>query len=461
MPAFKPGVALEYWNGVPIDRAVQRHSDAGSRWTPGQPARLGGAEPHAAVAAVRPAARRALGHRRLPHRRRPAAAPGRPKEIKICRGRSSTRARSSRRSRAARPAKRARRCGERARSIRPPRPSAAPRCCCSRRKRSPDRQATAPQTRRSARAGKRADSRHHPDRADRDAQGDVDRRAGRAVRLLRIYGFDIAPEPFIAELHPPDPAAARSRPDHRHPRQPGRLHLGRRAGAAAVHAEPHRADALLRAGDAVHAPIGHDRRYSPRTWHRGRRRWTRPSATASCTRRRSRSPIDACNALGQMYGGPVDAGRRLDDVFVGRSVLRRASSTTRSARSSASAPRPAPAVPTCWHYGELRKALAGSPAALPTLPDGIDLSLSFRRATRTGAERRPPDRGCGRLGDADAMTCDDLSNGNRDLIATCIGVLRAQPSSRPRRRSMPYADDPGERDRIAISSERSSTGIRE
>ena len=26
-PAFKPGVVLEYWNGVPIDRAVKRHSD--------------------------------------------------------------------------------------------------------------------------------------------------------------------------------------------------------------------------------------------------------------------------------------------------------------------------------------------------------------------------------------------------------------------------------------------------
>src|SRR5215211_6796633 len=25
--AFKPGVTIEYWNGVPIDRAVQRHSD--------------------------------------------------------------------------------------------------------------------------------------------------------------------------------------------------------------------------------------------------------------------------------------------------------------------------------------------------------------------------------------------------------------------------------------------------
>src|SRR5690348_9636316 len=25
--SFKPGVVLEYWNGVPIDRAVQRHGD--------------------------------------------------------------------------------------------------------------------------------------------------------------------------------------------------------------------------------------------------------------------------------------------------------------------------------------------------------------------------------------------------------------------------------------------------
>ena len=27
-PTFKPGVVLEYWNGVPIDRAFQRYSEA-------------------------------------------------------------------------------------------------------------------------------------------------------------------------------------------------------------------------------------------------------------------------------------------------------------------------------------------------------------------------------------------------------------------------------------------------
>ena len=123
---------------------------------------------------------------------------------------------------------------------------------------------------------------------------------------LRIYGFDTDAGAVHRRADAPDPAAAGSRPDHRRPRQPGRLHLGGRAGAAAVHAESHRADALLRAGDAVHA---RDRRLSATsrtTWRRGRRRSTPRSATASCMRR----PIpitdpDACNAIGQQYGGPV------------------------------------------------------------------------------------------------------------------------------------------------------------
>ena len=65
-PAFKPGVVLEYWNGVPIDRAVQRYSDTEVGGRPDSQRAWGDAEPHASLAALRSASRRALGDRRVP-----------------------------------------------------------------------------------------------------------------------------------------------------------------------------------------------------------------------------------------------------------------------------------------------------------------------------------------------------------------------------------------------------------
>ena len=72
------------WSTGTASRSIARCSATrpGSRWTPGQPARLGDPEPHAAVAAVRPAAGRALGHRRLSNRGG-GDGTGQAKEIKL------------------------------------------------------------------------------------------------------------------------------------------------------------------------------------------------------------------------------------------------------------------------------------------------------------------------------------------------------------------------------------------
>ena len=138
---------------------------------------------------------------------------------------------------------------------------------------------------------------------------------------------------------------------------------------------------------------------------------------------------DACNALGQMYGGPVvlvadSTTYSSGDLFSAGFVDNRMGPfiCVGSATGAGGA--------NVWSYGELRKALAGSPAALPMLPDGIDLSLSFRRATRARANEGIPIEDVGVSGTPYAMTRDDLLNGNPDLIATCIGVLRALPFSR-------------------------------
>ena len=97
----------------------------------------------------------------------------------------------------------------------------------------------------------------------------------------------------------------------------------------------------------------------------------------------------ACNAIGQQYGGPV--------VLVG-------DSTTYSAGDLFSAgfvdngigpfvcvgEATGAGGANVWDYADLRSALAGSPIQPPALPDGIGLSLSFRRATRSGPSEGLP-----------------------------------------------------------------------
>jgi hypothetical protein len=77
-----------------------------------------------------------------------------------------------------------------------------------------------------------------------------------------------------------------------------------------------------------------------------------------------------------------------------------------------------------WDYGDLRRDLAGSHVTLPPLPDGIGLTFSFRRATRAGPSEGLPIEDVGIEGTPYAMTRSDLLAGNTDLIAHCVGLLR-------------------------------------
>jgi hypothetical protein len=83
-----------------------------------------------------------------------------------------------------------------------------------------------------------------------------------------------------------------------------------------------------------------------------------------------------------------------------------------------------------WDYADLRSVLAGSEIELPLLPDGIGMSLSFRRATRAGPSEGLPIEDIGVAGMPYAMTRDDLLNGNRDLLSACIALLKQQKLTR-------------------------------
>jgi hypothetical protein len=137
----------------------------------------------------------------------------------------------------------------------------------------------------------------------------------------------------------------------------------------------------------------------------------------------------ACNAIGQQYGGPVllvadsttySAGDLFSAGFVDNGIGPFLCVGEATGAGGANV----------WDYAELKAALAGSPIELPTLPDGIGLSLAYRRATRSGPADGLPIEDVGIAGTPYALTRDDLLAGNRDLIAQCINQLSALPMTR-------------------------------
>lgn len=138
-----------------------------------------------------------------------------------------------------------------------------------------------------------------------------------------------------------------------------------------------------------------------------------------------------CNAQGQQYGGPVvligdpttySAGDLFAAGFVDNGIGPFVCVGSATGAGGANV----------WTYDDLRSDLAGSPISLPELPDGIGLSFAFRRATRSGANEGLPIEDVGIEGTEReyAMTRDDLLLDRRDLIQHCLALLRKQPFSR-------------------------------
>jgi len=137
---------------------------------------------------------------------------------------------------------------------------------------------------------------------------------------------------------------------------------------------------------------------------------------------------DDCNAIGQQYGGPVvlvgdtntySAGDLFSAGFVDNGIGPFLCVGQATGAGGANV----------WDYGELRKALAGTAIALPALTGGIGLSFSFRRATRAGPSEGLTIEDVGIAGAPYAMTRNDLLAGNGDLLLRCVALLRQQPLS--------------------------------
>ncbi|HEV8393524.1 MAG TPA: S41 family peptidase [Vicinamibacterales bacterium] len=423
--SFKPGVVLEYWNGVPIDRAVLRHAEE----------EFGGRPDSQRAWAVQSLTLRSLQYGPPPDEHwvilgyLAGDGAGPSKEIKLpwqivdpsevdpllSGGPTGTRAKALRRTRAVHPAAEAIR---RAKML-----LFAPHALKG-------SQATAPKPmtpRRGARRPLKATI-ISTELTKTLKVMSIDAPGG-PFGYLRIFGFDEEPGPFIDELIRLIPLL----PDR------GliidiRGNPGGYIWAAELalqlftpnRIEPTRFSALATPFTRQIASIG-DVAEDLAPWKRSLDEAVRNGELYAQT-----IPItdpDACNALGQMYGGPVvlvadSTTYSSGDLFSAGFVDNRMGPfmCVGSATGAGGA--------NVWSYGELRKALAGSPAALPTLPDGIDLSFAFRRATRARANEGIPIEDVGISGTSYEMTRDDLLNGNPDLIATCIRVLKEQPFSR-------------------------------
>jgi hypothetical protein len=141
------------------------------------------------------------------------------------------------------------------------------------------------------------------------------------------------------------------------------------------------------------------------------------------------SDAAACNAIGQIYGGPVvlvadattySSGDLFAAGFVDNGIGRFVCVGEATGAGGANV----------WDYQDLRAALKGTADALPMLPDGIGLTISFRRATRSGPSEGLAIEDVGVAGPSYAMTRADLLEGNRDLMAHCIALLRQMPLTR-------------------------------
>lgn len=138
-------------------------------------------------------------------------------------------------------------------------------------------------------------------------------------------------------------------------------------------------------------------------------------------------PAD-CNAIGQQYGGPVvlvgdtntySAGDLFAAGFVDNGIGPFVCVGEATGAGGANV----------WEYDDLRKALSGAPIGLPSLSSGIGLSFAFRRATRAGPSEGLTIEDVGVAGTPYAMTRNDLLAGNGDLLLRCVALLRQQPLS--------------------------------
>jgi Peptidase family S41 len=139
------------------------------------------------------------------------------------------------------------------------------------------------------------------------------------------------------------------------------------------------------------------------------------------------TPVDACNNVGQVYGGPVvaivdpntySAGDLFAAGFVDNEIGPLISVGEATGAGGAN----------MWLPEHVQGALLGTTYQQPALPRGIGYTLAVRRATRVGPSDGAAIEDVGVRGDYQyAMTKDDLVGDNADLIAFAGRLVLGQP----------------------------------
>jgi C-terminal processing protease CtpA/Prc len=80
-----------------------------------------------------------------------------------------------------------------------------------------------------------------------------------------------------------------------------------------------------------------------------------------------------------------------------------------------------------WTSHDLAEALESTEFALPPLPQGVSFTMAFRRAVRSGGAAGVPIEDLGVAGIPYEMTRRDVLDGNADLMAYCGKLLSEQP----------------------------------
>jgi hypothetical protein len=139
------------------------------------------------------------------------------------------------------------------------------------------------------------------------------------------------------------------------------------------------------------------------------------------------TPPERCTDIGQQYPGPVVAvvdARTYSsgDLFAAGFVDHRIGTlvSVDDATGAGGA--------NVWYAQDVFRALQGTPAALPPLPEGVTFTIAFRRATRTGSVEGTEIEDVGVRGQfRRPLTRRDLTAGNADLIAYCGRLLASEP----------------------------------
>ncbi|MCC6523596.1 MAG: hypothetical protein IT373_13145 [Polyangiaceae bacterium] len=140
------------------------------------------------------------------------------------------------------------------------------------------------------------------------------------------------------------------------------------------------------------------------------------------------TPPEQCNDLGQHYGGPivvvVDANTYSSgDLFAAGIADNRIGTivTVGDATGAGGA--------NVWEAEDLAAALRAAGQPLPDLPAGASFRMALRRAVRSNDAEGTLIEDAGIGGQPYDMTRDDIFEGNRDLIEHCAGILAAEPGT--------------------------------